>query len=85
MIDVSETDSQISLEKLIEAMTPEVYQNLKTAIELGKWENGIKLSRQQLDSSLQAVIAYDNKHFKEEQRIGFIHKGSKQGSSCDKP
>lgn len=60
-------------QQLINTMTPDIYQNLKRAVELGKWPNGEKLSPEQRHTCLQAVIAYDHRHKPEEERVGFIH------------
>ncbi|QUM79720.1 DUF1315 family protein [Moritella sp. 5] len=51
----------MSVDKLLESMTPEVYEKLKTAVELGKWENGAALTQAQKDSSLQAVMLYQSR------------------------
>jgi len=51
----------MSVEKLLESMTPEVYEKLKTAVELGKWENGVVLTPAQKESSLQAVMLYQSR------------------------
>lgn len=59
--------------QMIEAMTPDVYERLKTAVELGKWPNGDRLNSEQRKTCLQAVIAYDQQHKSEEDRVGFIH------------
>ena len=59
--------------QLIESMTPDVYERLKTAVELGKWPNGDRLTAEQRQTCLQAVIAYDQRHKLEEERVGFIH------------
>jgi len=53
-------------------MTPEIHQQLKTAVELGRWENGEKLTELQKANCLQAVIAYDRQYMDPEQRVGFI-------------
>lgn len=51
----------MSVDKLLESMTPEVYEKLKTAVELGKWESGAVLTQAQKDSSLQAVMLYQSR------------------------
>ncbi len=51
----------MSLQGLIESMTPEVYERLKTAVELGKWPDGTVLSDEQKETSFQAVMAYQAK------------------------
>lgn len=63
----------MNYQQLINSMTPDIYQNLKRAVELGKWPNGEKLSPEQRETCLQAVIAYDHRHKSEEERVGFIH------------
>ncbi|WP_224746078.1 YeaC family protein [Neiella litorisoli] len=52
----------MSVEQLVSAMTPEIYDNLKTAVELGKWADGTPLTAEQKEHSLQAVIAYQALH-----------------------
>ena len=51
----------MSVENLLASMTPEVYEKLKTAVELGKWEDGVALTQGQKDSSLQAVMLYQSR------------------------
>ncbi|SEF70288.1 YeaC family protein [Marinobacterium lutimaris] len=75
----------MNFEKMIEAMTPEVYQSLKRAVELGKWPNGERLTQEQRETSLRAVIAYEHaRNMPEADRVGFIDRtkadGSKHGS-----
>ena len=48
--------SGLNYEKMIETMTPDVYQALKVAVEIGKWPNGEKLSPEQRETSMRAVI-----------------------------
>jgi len=54
-------DLVMSVENLLASMTPEVYEKLKTAVELGKWEDGVALTKAQKDSSLQAVMLYQSR------------------------
>jgi uncharacterized protein len=56
----------------IENITPEIYENLKLAIELGKWGDGRKLSPEQRDLCMQALIAWEIKNLPEEQRTGYM-------------
>jgi uncharacterized protein YeaC (DUF1315 family) len=51
----------MSVEKLLASMTPEIYEKMKTAVELGKWENGLALTEAQKDNSLQAVMLYQSR------------------------
>ncbi len=76
----------MEFDDLIGSITPEAYQNLKRAVELGKWPDGVRLSQEQREQCMQAVIAYDTKHQTEEERIGQIDRGIKEeGEVCDSP
>lgn len=61
-----------SFEELLASITPEIHSKLKQAIELGRWENGDRLTKEQVELCMQAVIAYDEKHLSEEEKIGYI-------------
>ena len=61
-----------NIEELLASITPEVHSKLKQAIELGRWENGDRLSKEQVELCMQAVIAYDEMHLSEEEKIGYI-------------
>jgi uncharacterized protein YeaC (DUF1315 family) len=59
---------------MIDNMSPEVYGRLKQAVELGKWPNGVKLTPEQTELCMQAVITYDYTNKPEEERVGLIVK-----------
>lgn len=61
-----------SFEELLAAISPEIHSKLKQAIELGRWENGERLSKEQVELCMQAVIAYDERYLSEEEKIGYI-------------
>ena len=46
-----------SFNEMIQNITPEIYQSLKLAVEIGKWADGNKLTPEQRELSLQAMIA----------------------------
>ena len=62
-------DKPDSIDALVDAMTPTIYENLKTAVELGKWSDGTRLSPEQVESCLQAIILYESKNLPESERI----------------
>lgn len=71
----------MTFDKMIAAMTPEVYQSLRRAVELGKWPNGERLSQEQRETSMRAVIAYEHAHaVAEEQRVGYIDRTRSDGT-----
>lgn len=53
-------------------ITPEIYQSLKQAVEIGKWPDGRKLSQEQKELSLQAMIAWEQQNLPEEERTGYM-------------
>ncbi len=70
---------------LIDSMSPEIYQNLKRAMEIGKWPDGRPLSPEQRTTVMEALISWGERHLPEEQRVGFIDRGHKAGEVCDDP
>ena len=48
----------MDIQQLVKAMTPEVYENLRNAVETGKWPDGNALSEEQKSNSMQAVLMY---------------------------
>ena len=53
-------------------ITPDIYQGLKRALELGKWPDGKSLSAEQRQLCMQAIISYEHEHLPEEQRTGYM-------------
>lgn len=53
-------------------LSPEVYQSLKRALELGKWPDGKPLTQEQRETCMQAVISYEAAHVAEEERAGYL-------------
>ena len=62
----------MQLAEFLESMTPRVYQSLKQSLELGRWPNGEKMTREQRDASLQAVIVYEHQHLPASERVGYM-------------
>ncbi|MGR7260103.1 YeaC family protein [Klebsiella aerogenes] len=48
----------MDIEKIIASMTPELYQRLATAVELGKWPDGVALTPEQKENSMQLVMLW---------------------------
>ena len=68
----------MGFQQLLDSINPEIYENLKQAVELGRWENGEKLTSEQRQSCMQAVIAYEHKHLPAEERSGYVPPKSKK-------
>ncbi len=52
----------MNVDALMAALTPEIYQRLLTAVELGKWPDGIRLSAEQKEHCLQIVMLWQARH-----------------------
>ncbi|WP_304641143.1 YeaC family protein [Pseudomonas sp.] len=58
--------------ELLRTITPDVYESLKTAVEIGKWPDGRKLTQEQKELCLQAMIAWEQDNLPEDQRTGYM-------------
>lgn len=72
----------MEFQQLIASVTPEIYKKLKSAVELGKWANGVKLSKEQIEHSMQILIAYDNYNKEQDERVGYVPV-KKEDDACD--
>jgi uncharacterized protein len=52
----------MDFEQVINSMTPDIYQRLVTAVELGKWPDGVALTPEQKENSLQLVMLWQARH-----------------------
>ncbi|MEE4246023.1 MAG: DUF1315 family protein [Kangiellaceae bacterium] len=52
----------MNIEQMIAVMNPEIYQALKSAVEIGKWPNGEALTSEQKEAAIQAVMIYSAEH-----------------------
>lgn len=80
---MSDPVSPSVLEKMLEALTPEIVDGFRRAIETSKWPDGRRITEEQRTTCMQAVIAWEHRHLPENQRTGYIDKGSKEGEVCD--
>lgn len=70
-------------EQLIKQLNPDMVRNFKRAIEIGKWPDGTKVTAEQREHCMAAVLAYEQKFVDEKDRVGFIDRGSKEeGEQC---
>ncbi len=65
-------DKPETVEELVATIKPEIYQSLKSAVEIGKWESGEQLTKEQIKNCLQAIIAYEDKNVELDKRLGYI-------------
>ncbi len=71
-----------TLDPILANITPEIVQKFKTAIELRKWPDGRLLTSQQLETCLQAVIAYEHQNLPEHERTGYV---PPKTTACEPP
>lgn len=60
-----------SMSELVNEISSEIYSALKLAIEIGNWNDGVKLNSKQLEFCMQAIILYEAKNLPEHERTGF--------------
>lgn len=68
---------------MVDSLNAETVAHLQRAIEIGKFPDGRRLTREQVALCMQAVIAWEQKNLPENQRTGYIDKGEKEGDVCD--
>lgn len=52
----------MEINELVASMTPEVYQRLATAVETGKWPDGVALTPEQKENSMQLVMLWQARY-----------------------
>ena len=68
-----------TIDELVESLTPDMVNDLKRAIEIGKFPDNRAVSQEQRELMIEATILYDALKLPEEERTGFIHR-KKQAS-----
>ncbi|MDU4095463.1 MAG: DUF1315 family protein [Pantoea sp.] len=60
------------LNAIVEAMTPDIYQRPATAVEIGKWPDGVALTEEQKEHCMQLVMLWQaqNNHQPQHMSIG---------------
>lgn len=58
--------------QLVDQLTPEVYENMKRAVETGRWPDGRAVSAEQREICIQAVITWEAAHLPESERSGYM-------------
>ncbi len=73
---------------ILHSLNPEIIAKFRTAIEIGKWENGEKLTTEQRETCMQAVMIWEHEYLPVHERTGYISKpvddkGNIVGEECD--
>ena len=72
----------MNIEQMLSMLDDNIVERLKTAVEIGKWPNGVALTAEQRQTCMQAVIAWEHQHVDPTQRTGYISKPQKEEDSC---
>ena len=67
--------ASVNIDDMISGMTPEIYQRLVTAVELGKWPDGVALTPEQKENSLQLVMLWQARNNTDAQHMTIDTKG----------
>ncbi len=62
----------VTLDDMLQTLTAEGVENLRVAVELGKWPDGRQLDPEQKALCMQALIAWEQKYLPASQRSGFL-------------
>ena len=74
----------MTVDELIKAMTPDVFQNMKGALELSRWPDGRKMDREQKGLCMEALIRYEEMtDMPADQRIGYMEAACKSTKDDD--
>ncbi len=55
----------MNIEQMLAVLNPEIVERLRTAVEIGKWPNGVALTPEQRQTCMQAVYAWEMKNLPE--------------------
>jgi uncharacterized protein YeaC (DUF1315 family) len=72
-----------TVNELVESLTPSMVNDLKQAIELGKFPDGQVVSNEQKELMIEATILYDAMKLPQEERTGFIHRKKQTSGIMD--
>ena len=59
-----------SIEVMLEQLTPKMIEQIKCAIEIGKWPDGSSVKAEQLEHCMQLLILYEARTLPESARTG---------------
>lgn len=60
---------------VLRAMTPEIYERMKSAVETGRWPDGQKLTDTQKENAMELVMVYQAKRLDETEHFSVNNQG----------
>jgi uncharacterized protein YeaC (DUF1315 family) len=73
----------MNYKETIDSITPQIYQRLVRAVELGKWPDNKVVTPAQREHAMQAIIAWGERHLEEQDRVGYVPKKPDTAGPCD--
>lgn len=71
----------MNFDQLAQNMTPDIYSRIKESVELGRWPNGVTLTKEQKGLCLEAMLKYEiSQNIPENQRTGYLESACKSKS-----
>lgn len=70
---------------LIEQMSEQAWENMRKAVETGRWPDGRALKDGQRELCMQAVIAWEARHLPEEARTGYMRRADCDSQDAAQP
>lgn len=70
---------------LIEQMSEQAWENMRKAVETGRWPDGRALKDGQRELCMQAVIAWEARHLPEEARTGYLRRADCGSDDAARP
>lgn len=67
----------MELQQMLEQLDAAGVENLRRAVEIGRWPNGDQVEQEQRVLCLQALIAWEQTNLPEEERSGYM-----PGAAC---
>ncbi|MGM0826168.1 MAG: YeaC family protein [Pseudomonadota bacterium] len=65
--------SDMTFDRMIQQMTPAIYESLKQAVSLRKWPDGRRLTDEQTELCMEAVMRFEaENNVPEENRVGYL-------------
>lgn len=66
------TNPSLTFDEMIEQITPDMHANLQRTVQLGRFADGRRLTREQQADLLHTLMAWEAKNLPEDQRSGFL-------------
>ncbi|MDN3649890.1 DUF1315 family protein [Reinekea marina] len=71
----------MNFDQLAQNMTPDIYSRIRESVELGRWPNGVALTKEQKGLCIEAMLKYEISHnIPEHQRTGYLEQACKSSS-----